>query len=625
MRPGSSARRWPYSLATPELHRHALDLTRYREPLLAILRALAAEPDPSRRAVERILKAHLKDGKGFFSADDLVSAYRTFSAEGAIAPDAALAERLRLKPVRSASGITPLTIFTKPYPCPGECIFCPNDVRMPKSYLSDEPGAQRAEANAFDPYLQAYNRLRAYHNTGHPLDKLEIIVLGGTWSFYPEGYQVWFIRRIFDALHDFGRGADRTNEVRALLEGASELLPGANTAPRVPLAGQNYNAAVTQFYQGELRRSREAAALPERTAVTEYATWDELAAAKHENERAPLRCVGLTIETRPDYATETEVIRLRRLGCTKVQIGLQSLNDHVLQINKRGHDSAAAKRAIALFRRAGFKLHLHWMPNLLGATPQSDLAEYAQLFADPAYCPDELKIYPCSLIESAELMRYYERGEWQPYSTETLTELIAECLARTPETCRLTRVIRDIPGTDIVAGNRVTNLRQVAETRLRAQGRAVRDIRAREIRDEALDLLTLDEIRYRTAAGDEMFLQWITPERKIAGFLRLFLPDAPSFIPELGHAAIIREVHVYGTQLALGTNVAGRAQHSGLGTRLVERAAALARENGYVQLAVISAVGTRAYYRARGFMDGDHYQIRDLNDVMGSQPESRQA
>jgi len=615
-------------LAIPEPHRHALDLTRYREPLLAILRALAAEQNPSRRAVERILKAHLKDGRGFFSADDLVFAYRVFSAEGAITPNAALAEQLRLKPVRSASGITPLTIFTKPYPCPGECIFCPNDVRMPKSYLSDEPGAQRAEANAFDPYLQAYNRLRAYRNTGHPLDKLEIIVLGGTWSFYPEGYQVWFIRRIFDALHDFGRGADRTSEVRALLESASELLPGANFAPSVPLAGQSYNAAVTQFYQGELRRSREAAALPERTAVTEYATWDELAAAHHENETAPLRCVGLTVETRPDYATEAEVIRLRRLGCTKVQIGLQSLNDHVLRINKRGHDSAAAQHAIALFRRAGFKLHLHWMPNLLGATPQSDLADYAQLFANPAYCPDELKIYPCSLIESAELMRYYERGEWQPYSTETLTELIAECLLHTPETCRLTRVIRDIPGTDIVAGNKLTNLRQIAEVRLQAQGRVVRDIRAREIRDKAFDLalLVLDEIRYRTTAGDEIFLQWITPERKIVGLLRLFLPDVPSFIAELGRAAIIREVHVYGIQVALGTNAAGRAQHSGLGTRLIERATVLAREDGYAQLAVISAVGTRAYYRARSFADGELYQIRALNPITpGSQPELRQA
>ncbi|MCL4256230.1 MAG: histone acetyltransferase, partial [Anaerolineae bacterium] len=190
------------------------DLELYRESLLAILRQVLDMPDLAQKQLERILKSHPKDGSGLFRRDELIQAYRHFTETGDLpAFDKAIVERLRLKPVRTSSGVTPVTVLTKPFPCPGTCIFCPNDIRMPKSYLSDEPGAQRAEANAFDPYLQTYRRLLALYNTGHPTDKIEMIILGGTWSFYPETYQIWFIKRIFDALHDFGNGVDHTAEV----------------------------------------------------------------------------------------------------------------------------------------------------------------------------------------------------------------------------------------------------------------------------------------------------------------------------------------------------------------------------------------------------------------------------
>lgn len=601
------------------------DLKRDRERLLAILRAVLEQPQLTGRALDQLVRLHSRKAGRVFGRDELIQAYRAFSAEGVLPPvDAGVLERLRMKPIRTSSGVTPVTVLTKPYPCPGECIFCPSDVRMPKSYLSDEPGAQRAEQNGFDPYLQTMSRLHAYYNTGHPTDKIEVIILGGTWSFYPETYQIWFVKRIFDALHDFGSGLDRSAEVWQALRAQSQLHPERNTG-RVQLNGaqldQTYNQVVQSLYRAEMLRSRELAAAiaagqRERTLADEYATWDELTAAHRRNEEAACRCVGLVIETRPDHLDEAEVLRLRRLGCTKVQIGFQSLNDDVLRLNRRGHTVAATRRAVRLLRRAGFKIHAHWMPNLYGSSPEADIADYARMFDDPDFRPDELKIYPCSLIESAALMHYYQTGAWRPYTHDELLSVLTACFLRTPEYCRLTRVIRDIPGTDIVVGNRMTNFRQVVEAELARRGQRSGDIRAREVRFRSVsaEALTLDAQRYAVSTGEEVFLQFITADRAIAAFLRLSLPaDASTpLTPELEGAAIIREVHVYGQSVELGVTAPGRAQHAGLGTQLIEHAAALASEAGYRKLAVISAVGTRAYYRKRGFEDGDLYQIRAL-------------
>ena len=256
------------------------------------------------------------------------------------------------------------------------------------------------------------------------------------------------------------------------------------------------------------------------------------------------------------------------------------------------------------------------MPNLYGSSPEADKVDYEQLFGDRDFKPDELKIYPCSLIESAELMQQYQAGEWRPYSQDELLDLLVDCFERTPEYCRLTRVIRDIPGTDIVDGNKVTNFRQLVERELERRDRRSVDIRAREIRRKPVKEaeLQLDQVSYDTSIGEEVFLQFITAERDIAGFLRLSLPalDEAALLDELRGCAMIREVHVYGLSLGIGSALEGRAQHAGLGSRLIEEAAAIARERGYGRLAVISAIGTRAYYRKRGFADGELYQIRDL-------------
>jgi elongator complex protein 3 len=570
-----------------------------------------------------ILRKHPPKHGGLFSRPQLIEAYRYFSTEQPILPyDESTLLKLRRKPMRTISGVTPVTVLTKPFPCPGECIFCPNDVRMPKSYLSDEPGAQRAEQNSFDPYLQTYTRVQTYHNMAHPTDKIEVIILGGTWSFYPETYQIWFIKRIFDALHDFGKGIDRSQEVWDALENTSQLHPTHNTT-NVKLFGNDlqntYNQTVQKVYADEMRRSRElvkdiASGTLERSPIDEYSTWQELEEAHRENETAECRVVGLVIETRPDHISEEEVLRVRRLGCTKVQIGFQSLNDEVLRLNRRGHRVSATRHAVKLLRKAGFKIHAHWMPNLYGSNPELDIEDYTRMFADPDFCPDELKVYPCSLIESAELMKYYERGEWQPYTHQELLTVLVEVFKRTPEYCRLTRVIRDIPSTDIVEGNMLTNFRQLVDDELERQHAKTGDIRAREVRHDQIsrESLFLDLVRYDGGCTDEIFMQYITPDRRIAGFLRLSLPHAndSALHPELEQCAMIREVHVYGQSLGIGENADGKAQHAGLGKALIEQAVQLAKEAHFKKIAVISAIGTREYYRKRGFQDGELYQIR---------------
>ena len=314
--------------------KYDFDVEAHREQLLPLLRHILSQPRRlTPREHQQLMRRHPKpDGAGFYSLANLLDAWRAFAGQAGLPEyDESQLYKLRRKPVRSLSGVTPLTVLTKPFPCPGTCIFCPNDVRMPKSYLADEPGAQRAEKNAFDPYLQTYMRLQTYHNLGHPTDKIEIIILGGTWSFYPETYQIWFVKRIFDALQDFGAGIDRRAAVIAALRSRSQFTGGPISEMTLhgEALSESYNQVVSSLYAEEMQRSRGlaqaiAAGNRQRSLADEYATWNELAAAQQQNESAACRAVGLVIETRPDHISTAEVLRARRLGCTKVQIGFGS-------------------------------------------------------------------------------------------------------------------------------------------------------------------------------------------------------------------------------------------------------------------------------------------------------------
>lgn len=525
---------------------------------------------------------------------------------------------LRMKPRRTASGVATITVITKPAVCSGNCLYCPNDVRMPKSYLHREPACQRAERNYFDPYLQVASRLRALEQMGHVCDKVELIILGGSWSDYPTGYQVWFVNELFRALNEAPVETDALKERKAHyreagIDGRDEVL--AKQTRDVQAAVNDgvldFNSAVRQFYGS--------GSAWEDAALWQTASMTELAKHQRVNEKAAHRVVGLVVETRPETLDAPTLEHLRALGCTKVQIGVQSLRPEVLELNGRHTGESDLRRAFELLRIFGFKIHTHFMVNLYGSDIAGDEADYARFVSEAAFQPDEVKLYPCVLVEGTGLVRRYETGEWRPYAEEELVELLARDVLVTPPFTRVSRMIRDISAVDIMAGSKKMNLRQLVEASDTLKAGDVREIRFREIAGEEIDVssLVLDTVAYETTNTSERFLQWITPEGKIAGFLRLSLPHEDYLLAhaielpdELG-CAMIREVHVYG-QVANLHRSDGSAQHLGLGRRLVERACELAREAGFGRINVISSVGTRDYYRKLGFVDGALYQTREL-------------
>lgn len=584
-----------------------------------------------------------------------------------------LLEVLRMKPRRSASGVATITVITKPWPCGGDCLFCPNDLRMPKSYLHNEPACERAEQNWFDPYLQVTSRLTALTQMGHATDKIELIVLGGTWSDYPQGYQVWFISELFRALNEFDSAPDTASDgapdtasdsaPAGAPDGVFAALGGLDAAsdfetrrawylesgfPHEPAQFEAFAAEVqgevdegTLSYNRAFRRLYGGSRPWRLAAQVQTEGFDSLETQQRRNESARHRVVGLVIETRPDAVTPEALMLIRRLGCTKVQMGVQTLDQEVLDANDRGISLGRIERAFELLRIFGFKIHAHAMANLLGSTPERDKEDYGRLVREAPFQPDEIKLYPCALIEGTRLEERHRDGAWRPYSEDELLDVLVDDVAQTPPFCRISRMIRDFSSHDIIAGNKKPNLRQLVEARLRDSGRTggIQEIRFREIGTGRVDMdsLRLDIVSYQTSNTSERFLQWITSDNRIAGFLRLSLPSAEYIrsvecgsecgaadgagpgcatasarvLPVLPGEAMIREVHIYGVATHLGED-GSSAQHSGLGRRLIERACDIARDAGYERINVISAVGTRAYYRRLGFVECGLYQQREL-------------
>ena len=529
---------------------------------------------------------------------------------------------LQVKPRRTASGVATISVITKPWPCASDCLYCPNDLRMPKSYVADEPACQRAERNWFDPYLQTAARLRALREMGHVTDKVELIILGGSWTDYPADYRRWFIAELFRALNeaDNAQLADASTTARRTLYEAAGIPRDddacaqrvARIQQRVNREGFSYNQAFPELY-GDGTPWQDIAA-------RQTACWDDVERQHAANEEGAHRVVGLVVETRPDAVDAQAFADMRRLGATKVQMGIQSLDANILEANRRVVSIDAIRRAFELARLFGFKTHAHFMVNLLGACPASDKADYLRLMHDPALVPDEIKLYPCALVDGTGLVAHFKDESWRPYTEDELMDVLSSDLMATPAYCRVSRMIRDIPANDILVGNKKINLRQMveeeAERHAAEAGAPIAEIRHREISVDGADVdeLRLGEIAYATTVGEEVFLQWVTPAGRIAGFLRLSLPHDDALDSELPiepGEAMIREVHVYG-QVAGLHRTSGGAQHRGLGRSLVERACEIARERGYHAINVISAVGTRGYYRNLGFENNGLYQQRRL-------------
>lgn len=511
-------------------------------------------------SLQTILKKFPKEGKGLFRHDELVEEYKRLVKNKEICPSKMIEERIRMKPTRTQSGVATVTVMMKPFMCPGKCIFCPNEANMPKSYIASEPGAQRALKNNFDPFLQTYNRIKALQNIGHNSDKIELIILGGTCSVYPQEYIIWFVKRCFDGMNSFGE----------------------------------------KIY--------------EKDEGIENITWEDLYKAQEINETTVCRNVGLVLETRPDYITEEEVIRFRKLGATKIQIGIQSLDDTILKLNLRGHSIKESKKAFELLRLAGFKIHIHWMPNLYGSNVKKDIKDYKKLWTKD-FRPDELKIYPTSVIKNTILEKYFNEGKYKPYTHKQLLDLFVNILPTTPRYARLTRIVRDIPAEEIISGNRMSNFRQIAEKEIQRLGKQIQDIRSREIKGENVtcDNLKLEIIKYDTSVSKEYFISYKTKETdKISSFLRLSIPRKETYIDELKDSSIIREVHVYGNVVNIGSESKGESQHLGLGKKMIQIAEDISKKEGLKKISVISAIGTRGYYCKRGFFKSPLYMTKNI-------------
>lgn len=452
---------------------------------------------------------------------------------------------------RTISGVTPLAVMTRPLKCPGHCVYCPDYSSAPRSYTPESPVVLRASQYDYDAREQVRLRLKIMTGMGHPTDKIELIVMGGTFLAYPEDYQYRFIKDCYDTLN------------------------------------------------GE-----ESASLAE---------------AKLINQTAFHRCTGLCIETRPDWCGPEEVARMLDFGATRVELGVQALDDEIYRLVSRGHSVEDVVRATALLKEHGFKVHYHWMPGLPGSTPEKDLEMSRQLFDDARFRPDGLKIYPTMVVEGTELERWYRDGRYQPYADDTMTNLVADIKSLVPKYVRISRVLRDIPSKYIVGGLK-DSLRGVVRQKMKELGTECRCIRCREYGHRVRNGWQtgeprLERLDYLASGGREIFLSFEDDRETLFGLLRLRLQDAAAGMLDTvpGKTAVIRELHVYGAEVPLGQQYPAAAQHRGLGKALLTEAERIAHtEYRANRMVVLSGVGAREYYRGEGYSPAADYMVKEL-------------
>jgi elongator complex protein 3 len=503
----------------------------------------------------------------------LLKTYRAMIQNGEAPADPALSEVLKKRKVRTLSGIASVSVILPSFPCPGKCLFCPTEKGLPKSYLRDEPAVMRAIANDFDPYRQTKARIEALQRAGHSTEKIELIIIGGTWSYYPKKYRLWFVSRCLDA-------ANQSTGVKKI------YTPGA------PLP------------RSEARLTKQ------------------LLAAQDKNEHARNRIVGITAETRPDHIDTKEIALLRLAGVTRVELGVQSIDEDVLKKNTRGHGIGAIVEATSLLKDSGFKVTYHIMPGLYGSTPKKDLVAFKKMFDDPRFKPDYLKIYPCVVLKHSPLFRLYKQHRYVPYTTETLITLLARCKKEVPYYTRIIRVIRDVPSPDVVAGNKISNLREHVKLFMKKRDWQCRCIRCREIKGASVVNKNMRMFRtdYDASDGKEIFLSFEDAGRRhLFAFLRLRIPSLRSPLKLFGRHSknhgLVRELHTYGVALPVGTKKASASQHRGLGKRLLKEAEQIAQNDfAMTHLAVISGIGVRSYYKKFGYHINNTYMVKSLSD-----------
>ncbi len=505
-----------------------------------------------------------------------------------------LKRKLMTKPTRTLSGVSPIAVMTKPFPCPhGKCTFCPGGIGspwgdVPQSYTGHEPATLRAKRNNYDPYLTIFNRLEQYVLLGQNFEKAEIIVMSGTFPAMPKSYQEKFVKEIYQALNDFSRLFFASNRRFDYLKFKRFFqLPG-------PLHDQE---RIRQVQDRILRLKRK------RKAVLEE--------EQKKNERAIVKCVAFCIETRPDWGFLEQGNQMLRQGCTRVELGIESVYDDVLKHVHRGHTVADAKRSVQTLRDLGFKINFHYMPGLPLTDRTRDIAGMKQLFNDPDYRPDMLKIYPCMVSRGTKLYEEYQRGEFMPLSTEEAARRIVDFKRTVPEYCRIQRIQRDVPTKYWEAGVDRTNLRQYMFENYPVKCRC---IRCREPKNRKIDWkkVRMKIQEYAASGGREFFLLVEdTANDILLGFCRLRFPGKFLRSEITKDSALIRELHVYGTATALGEE--GKIQHKGWGKKLMKKAEEICQRNGKKKIIVISGVGVRGYYRKLGYRKEGPYMVKIID------------
>ncbi|XP_023270870.1 elongator complex protein 3 [Seriola lalandi dorsalis] len=476
----------------------------------------------------------------------------------------ALVPKLKAKPIRTASGIAVVAVMCKPHRCPhisftgNICVYCPggpdSDFEYStQSYTGYEPTSMRAIRARYDPYLQTRHRVEQLKQLGHSVDKVEFIVMGGTFMALTEEYRDFFIRNLHDAL-----------------------------------SGHTSNS---------------------------------VAEAVRYSERSNTKCVGITIETRPDYCLKRHLSDMLGYGCTRLEIGVQSVYEDVARDTNRGHTVRAVCESFHLAKDAGFKVVAHMMPDLPNVGIERDVEQFIEFFENPAFRPDGLKLYPTLVIRGTGLYELWKTGRYKSYTPSALVDLVARILALVPPWTRVYRVQRDIPMPLVSSGVEHGNLRELALARMKDMGTECRDVRTREVgiqeihhkvRPYQVELVRRD---YVANGSWETFLSYEDPEQDILiGLLRLRRCSPQSFRPELkGGVSIVRELHVYGSVVPVSSRDPSKFQHQGFGMMLMEEAERIARdEHGSGKLAVISGVGTRNYYRKMGYELAGPYMVKDL-------------
>ncbi|NPE30766.1 tRNA uridine(34) 5-carboxymethylaminomethyl modification radical SAM/GNAT enzyme Elp3 [Methanococcoides sp. SA1] len=469
---------------------------------------------------------------------------------------------LRRKPVRTISGVAVIAAMTSPCECPhGICIPCPggpkSSFNSPQSYMGREPATMRAMQYEYDPYRIVSGRLSQLKHIGHDVDKAELIIMGGTFSSRAIDYQEWYTKRCLEAMNDFS-GTQWRDDVKVI----------GNSMP--------------------------------------YVTVEDVQKA---NETAMVRNTGITFETRPDWTNTDHVDRMLKLGATKVEIGVQSVYDFVLERMRRGHSVQDSVDSNRVLRDSALKVGFHMMPHLPGMDSARDLRGFKRLFSDSNFMPDYLKIYPTLVTEGTELYDMWSRGEYEALGDEDAIELLADIKAILPKWVRMQRIQRDIPSPQIFAGVKKSNIRQLAEERLESRGVKCKCIRCREVghnvlkgKEPDVDSIELTIDTYDSCGGKEHFLSFEDVSTDILiGFLRLRFPNTPHR-EELQDAALVRELHVYGSMVPVGKGAEGMDwQHKGYGAELLENAELLAKDAGYSKISIISGIGVRQYYRKFGY------------------------